>query len=191
MKLLKLILAFTLLTSCSSAQVTQTVPNNALRMDYPQNGVYFKDLNNEMAHYIGTWEGVQNNKKYIFQFVKFEQHYETDTDNTYYYIDCLKVKFKVIDLSTNQVLYDDTNVTNFDDFKILGLNLKTGKYWYNDKNNCNLNVNFNIHKIANNPNQIKYCYFEYEWYNIEGCPYADTISIPMFLPKEDLILTKQ
>ena len=191
MKLLKFIIAFTLLTSCSSAQVTQTVSVNALRMDYPQDGVYFKDLNNEMAHYVGTWQGVQNNKKYIFQFVKFEQHLENDTDNTYFYIDCIRIKFKVIDLTSNQVLYDDTSITNYDDFKILGLSLKTGGYWYLDKANCELDVKFSIHKIIGNPNQIKYCYFNYVWYNIEGCPYANTISIPMFLPKEDLILTKQ
>ncbi len=192
MKIFKLILAFTILTSCTSAQVTQIVPNGANMNNYPQNGVYYKDINNEMAQYEGIWSSVQNNKKYIFHFVKFVQQYHEKTGNTgYFYTDDLKIKFKVIDLLSNTILYDDTNITNYNAFKIIGLNLKTGAYWYKDRQNCDLDINFNILNVAGNPNQIKYCYFEYYGYKSEGCSYPNISSIPMFLPKEDLIFTKQ
>ena len=175
----------------TNAQVTLTVPYSSSKYDYDQNGIYYKDLENKMAHYIGTWEGTQNNKKYIFQFVKFTQHYETDYSK-YYYIDILSIKFKVIDLNTNQTLYDDTNITNYDDFKISFLGLISGGCWYLDKVNCNLEAKFNILKVPNNANQIKYCHFRWgEWFIPGNCPYTSAEQVPMFLPKEDLILTRQ
>lgn len=149
----------------TNAQVTLTVSLGTPKSNYPQNGVYYKDLENKMAHYVGTWEGIQNNKKYIFSCVKFTQHYEIDSSK-YYYVDRMKIKFKVIDLGTNQVLYDDTNIINYDDYKIIFYSAsKSGSCVYIDKENCNLEAEFYIHKIPNNTNQIKYRYFSYgEWF---------------------------
>lgn len=145
-----------------------------------------------MAQYIGIWNAILNNKKYTFEFIKFPQeYYEFDEVGGFYYMDRLKIKFKVVDLVSNAVLYDDTNISNSEDFKINGSSLKTGRYFYKDDINCNLDVRFNILKIPNYSNQIKYCCFEYYDADYEGCPYPNTLAIPMFLPKEDMIFTKQ
>lgn len=178
-----------------NSQVTQTIPMNSSRFEHPQDGVYFKDINNELDYFVGTWEGILDNKKYTFQFIKFVEFLETDlNDINYYYIDCIKVKFKVVDLTINQVLYDDTAITNSDDYKVSGIVLRGGTFWfsYNDVENCHNQVNFDIHKVSNQPNKLKYCYFSYYEFNpyMFDCPYENQDDIPMFLPKEDVILTK-
>lgn len=188
MKNIKIIIAFIMLTTCAKAQYT------IHDYDFP-NGAYLEDINNELGYFVGTWEGIHNNKKYTFQFVKFLQVLNGDINSDHYYEDELYIKFKVFDLSTNQTLYDDTNVVNYSDFKILQIGMRNGNgpsyYWYKDEQNCNLDVRFIMHKVVTNQNQLKYCYFEYYDADFEGCPYPNTLAIPMFLPKEDMIFTKQ
>ena len=53
-----------MLTSCASAQ--HTIHD----YEYP-NGAYLQDTNNELDFFVGTWESIQNNKKYTLQFVKY------------------------------------------------------------------------------------------------------------------------
>ncbi|GAA4775909.1 MULTISPECIES: DUF6705 family protein [Flavobacterium] len=178
--------------SCKS-QVTSIAPLNGLSFENP-NGTYFKDLNNELDYYVGKWEGTLNNKKYIFEFVKFTQHlrsYDGTTNGSYYYEDEILGKLKVIDLLTNQVLYDNLNVTNYDDYLILGLAKKNGmfSFLYQDKaEKCYLH----LRRINGQPNQLTYCYFTLQSYRDNEClNYQNIYDIPIFLPKTDLILTKQ
>jgi hypothetical protein len=190
------ILIFTAI-SCKS-QVTTIVPLNSY--EYP-NGAYIKDLNNELDYYVGRWEGVLNNKKYIFEFVKFTQQLNgnpSDLIGSYYYEDELKGKLKVIDLKTNQVLYDNLNATNYDDYLILGLAKKKGMFSFTydaKEDHCNLDAEFYLRSINGQPNQLTYCYFTLRSYGtgmLNDCTaYQSIFDIPIFLPKEDLILTKK
>ena len=182
--------------SCKS-QVTSIAPLNGLSFEHP-NGTYFKDLNNELDYYTGRWEGISNNKKYIFEYVKFTQHLNNwAVDGSYNYSDKLQGKFKVIDLVTNQVLYDDLNVVNYDDYLISGIvkKNKSFSFMYLDKpEKCNLQAEFYLMRRDDLPsNQLKYCCFTLKNYgDLMGCStYSDIHQIPIFLPKEDLILTKQ
>ena len=80
------------------------------------NGLYLKDLDDVQSFLEGTWIGVINNKEYTFQFVKFP-HYLISYGNVNYYEDVLKVKFKVVDLITNQLLYNDLQIVDFENYK--------------------------------------------------------------------------
>jgi len=189
--ILKYILLFSVL-SCKS-QITTVVPLSSY--DYP-NGAYVKDLDNELNYYVGTWQGILNNKKYIFEFVKFTQHQRGLISEDYYYRDEIKGKLKVIDLQTNQVLYDNLNAINYDDYLILGLSKRNGmfSFMYRDKpEKCYLTAKFDLRRINGQPNQLTYCYFVLNGFTgLQDCiTYQNIHDVPMFLPKEELILTKQ
>lgn len=187
--IIKYLLIFTVL-SCKS----QIVPLSSY--DYP-NGSYVKDIDNELDYYVGTWKGVLNNIEYTFEFVKFTHHlnsYTGTATGTYHYEDELKGKLKVIDLQTNQVLYNNLNSTNYEDYLILGLAKKNGmfNFWYKSKaDKCFLDAEFVLKRINGQPNQLNYCYFTLNSYRDFGCNYLDINQIPIFLPKQDLIITKQ
>lgn len=160
------------------------------------NGAYKKDLDNIFPYLSGTWKGVVNNKEYTFQFVSFPHQLVEFSNGDYFYEDQLKCKFKVVDLSNNQILYNDLMITNFDDYKIIftgyGINLGYTFCFYDNQINCNNKVSFRILKNHNNLTQVTYRAFEYEEYRRTiDCPYANQSDIPIFLPTSDLILTKQ
>lgn len=191
MKALKII-AVLLLVINSYSQVTVEVP---LGTDEYPNGAYLKDTDGVLTKYIGTWEGVLNNKKYTFVFQLFPQHYIDYPDGSYEYKDDVQVKFKVVDLSTNTVLYDGLSITNYDDYLIYCASRPyRGIFtcWYRDTPaNCENSLSFALKNIPGSINQLKYCNFEYdEWYRPTGCPYTYQTDIPHFLPMEEFILTK-
>lgn len=135
------------------------------------NGAYLKDLDDVQSFLEGTWIGIINDKEYTFQFVKLPHHLISYGDVNYYE-DILKVKFKVVDLVANQLIYSDLQVVDFDDYKI---NLS---YYGN-------NIGYSFYY----EDQIEYKNFIYDEY--WDCSYTNQLDIPMFLPKVDLILTRQ
>ncbi|MCO6174947.1 hypothetical protein NHF50_07790 [Flavobacterium sp. NRK F10] len=171
--------------------VTTVVPYRTL--DYP-NGAYLKDLDNEFPFWLGTWEGTADNKKYTFTFVLFEQHLITFPNGEYEFKDKVVGKLKVTDLATNQVIYDESSFANFDDYIIKG-NVIYGREFYfgfyDKENHCNNSADFTLVRYDNNPNQILYKNFSYDEYWYWDCSYTDQLDIPMFLPKVDLMLTRQ
>ncbi|MFC4739317.1 hypothetical protein ACFO3U_04865 [Flavobacterium ponti] len=180
-------LFFTINLSCG-AQIV--VPLKTI--DEP-NGAYKKDLNDIFTFWEGTWKGNINNKEYTFEFVKFTKHLITLSNGEYYYRDMLLCKFKVVDLNLNIILYDDLNITSYENYKIYNLGNIFSEYFfqYNDSDNCNNNIKFTLVKDINNPNQILYKDFSFDEYLYFDCPYANQQDIPMFLPKVDLTLTRQ
>jgi hypothetical protein len=173
----------------------QTLPLNSL--EDINNGGYSKDTENKLPFWVGTWKGTVNNKEYTFQFTSFTHHLETFPNGDYYYIDELMGKFKVEDLGTNTILYNDLDSTNFEDYKIrfLGYNPYNGYSFsfYDDLAHCYNIVKFLLLKSPSNSNQVNYMSFEYDrdFYLDNDCPYPDMLDIPMFLPKVELVLTRQ
>lgn len=186
-KILSLILLFTINCNC---QVTTIVPRS--EYDFP-NGAYLKDLDNELPFYVDTWVGFQDNKKYTFEFVKFTQQlsqYEPGGD--YNYRDELVGKFKVENIVTGDVLYNNIPTIAFEDYKIFLTSLRTSaSFSYVDKVNCFNSADFFLVKVIGNPNQLKYEHFTLTEFMVDGCPYTNQADIPMFLPTGDLILTRQ
>ncbi|MFY0482393.1 DUF6705 family protein [Flavobacterium sp. PLA-1-15] len=182
------LLLLTLEASC------QTLPLLTPSFDI-STGAYLKDLDNELPYWVGTWKGVSGNREYTFQFTSFPHHLNSFSNGDYYYIDELKGKFKVVDLTTNQVLYNDMMVTNFEDYKIglsaYGTNIGYRFYYRDDEAHCDNFTGFVLLKSSSNSNQITYTGFEYyQLLEADTCPYQQQ-NIPMFLPKVTLTLTRQ
>ena len=176
-----------------SCQVTTTLPLETLSFETP-NGAYLKDLDNKFPFWIDTWEGTVNNKKYTFTFVLFAQHMETYPSGNYIYRDWVVAKLKVTNTLNNNILYDESSFINFEDYKINGLYIDEDKFYfglYDKEEYCYNNTRFIFKKDPNNPDQITYKNFIYGEYEYWDCPYTSQEEIPMFLPKVDLVLTRQ
>lgn len=186
-KILSLFLLFTINCNC---QVTTIVPYNSY--DNP-NGAYVKDLDNELPFYVDTWVGILDNKKYTFEFVKFTQHLsQYESGGPYHYRDELMGKFKVEDLTTGTVLYDNLSATAYEDYNIDLSSLIIGaSFFYLDNDNCFNSAKFFLLKVVGNPNQLRYEHFRLTDFIPYECSYENQEDIPMFLPKGDLILTRQ
>ena len=167
----------------------QIVPLN--NVDSPE-GAYEKDLDNVLPFFEGTWKGTFNNKELTLQFTRFPYHFRTFSN---VYTDMLMVKFKVIDLSTNQVLYDDLNITAFEDYKVRSLAYRLNEFnfsYIDAEGGCYNSIKFTLVKSNTNPNQIEYKDFIYDGYEYWDCTsYPNQEDIPMFLPKVDMTLTRQ
>jgi hypothetical protein len=185
---ISILLLFTLNCNC------QTLPLNS--PEDPNNGGYLKDIDNVLPFWVDTWKGSVGNKEYTFQFTTFLHHTVSFPNGDYYYKDKLIGKFKVVDLTTNEVLYDDLGVSNFEDYKISlsypGNNIGYVFSFDDDIAHCRNSVEFTLLKNSTNPNQIKYLNFEYtEFISTSNCIYPEQEDIPMFLPKTELILIRQ
>ena len=158
-------------------------------------GAYLKDLDNVLLPYIGTWEGTLNNKKYTFVFVKFPQH-----DNFgEYYIDELMCNFRVVNLVTGSIIYDNLGATNYGDYRINTSRPFRGLlhcYFIDTDENCKNSLEFYMRNINGQPNKLTYYDFRYSesWGDLSiglNCnDFSDRMEIPVFLPRQDLILTK-
>ena len=176
------------------SQVTIEVPLSTVTF---QNGAYFKDINNELLPYVGTWEGVLNNKKYTFVFQKFTQHLTSyfPYSESYHYDDRLKGKFQVTNNTTGEIIYSSLSASTYDDFPIYGV-VKPyhGRFSFVFKDteaNCENGLEFMLKNIPNQPNQLKYFHFEYkDSWNIDCTTYSDRMDIPVNLPMSELIFTK-
>ncbi|MGV7108022.1 hypothetical protein [Flavobacterium sp. U410] len=184
---------FVLIGLQASCQVMQIVPLRSLENN---NGTYQKDIFNEFPFWVGTWKGISNNKEYTFMFTFFQQHQYVFNNGDYLYRDEIGGKFKVVDLVTNQILYDNLATTTYEEYNITNTALYDpvfSFYFFDNENNCCNTAKFELWKDYNNPNQIMYKNFELSGYGclIAPCSYADQLDIPMFLPEEDLVLTRQ
>ena len=153
---------------------------------------YFKDTNNELSDYEGTWKGAWNGKTIFITFKKIVNDYN---ETLKYNRDFLIGKFKTID-SNGTILFDNLALSD-NQSKIRGINFQniTDKYlmWYVDNDLCGLSgdieitfanaartqLNFYFHQ----DNQVltSDCYFH-------GWPQANR---PAPLPKDNIVLTKQ
>lgn len=129
-------------------------------------------------------------------FTVFLHHSYNFPNGDYYYIDRLVGKFRVIDLITGQELYNDLAVTNFDDYKIKLLSYNQYNEYsfalFDDDTHCGNVIEFKLIKNPSNPNQVEYVSFEYSDYiPTLDCPYQNQLDIPMFLPTQDFVLTRQ
>lgn len=195
MKNILIIILGLLFSIKTNAQVTVVLPLDAY--EYP-NGAYLKDLNESLLPYVGTWKGVLNNHEYTFVFQKFTQHLTTLPNGNYHYEDEIKAKFKVVDLLEEDVIYDNLSATNYDDFLIYGLFPSTShgifQFIFRDTDlNCNNTLSFTLMNIIGQTNKLKYCYFEYKdsWKSWDCPNYPNRMNIPVYLPLNDLVLTKQ
>jgi hypothetical protein len=191
-KIVLVVLLFVIKSYCQPGVV---VPLNTLAQDV-QNGTYIKDLDNTFLPYVGTWKGVLNNKEYTFVFQLFAHHLNSYPNGTYYYQDYLKGKYEVKDLMTGNLLYSTISATSFDDFRILCVgspeNNRMDFLFTDNSANCYNSMTFVLLNISGNSNQLKYTGFSYyDPYIPSNCSYIDIYDIPVPIPKNFVLFTKQ
>ncbi|CAM3824273.1 hypothetical protein FLGE108171_15880 [Flavobacterium gelidilacus] len=188
------ILALVLISLNANCQVSQIVPLRTPSYEM-NNGAYAKDIDNEFIFWLGTWEGISNNKKYTFTFIKFAQNYRSYPSGRYEYKDEVVGKLKVTNLNNNIIIYDESSNINYEDYIINGNVIVGDEFYfglYDKENHCYNSADFTLVKDSTNPNQIIYKDFSYDEYNYLDCTnYQNQNDIPMFLPMVDLVLTRQ
>jgi hypothetical protein len=185
---------FTIVLICINVHC-QTLPLKTPNFDCP-NGAYKKDLDNVFPFWVDTWKGIVDNKEYTFEFVSFTYQMVSFSNGDNFYEDMLKCKFKVVDLTNNQILYNDLHVTNITDFKIKLISYRNNSDFFflfnDDESNCYNTVEFFFTKNPLNPDQLFYEGFEYkDFIPTENCTFSNSRDIPIFLPTRSLTLIRQ
>ena len=69
-------------------------------------GTYIKDIDNFFAPYLGTWEGILNDKKFTLRFEAKIKELNISENGYYYYEDRLIGKYKIENLANNEIIED-------------------------------------------------------------------------------------
>ncbi len=86
-KIFFLLILFSLQCTAQSNIVPLTECNKIY--NHADGSAYFKDTNNEMDKYVGTWKWAQGNKEFILTLIKQIKHHYHQTGNDNYYEDRL------------------------------------------------------------------------------------------------------
>ena len=101
------------------AQITEPVERKwdyiSMKKGIPDN-VYFKDVNNVLGRFIGTWKGAYDNKKYEFRIIEFTSDFLKVKE------DKLRVSYIISDLNGNVI--EDTTTSS--------LYVMSGRYYHNE-----------------------------------------------------------
>lgn len=175
----------------SNCQATITVPFRTYNISNKE-CYYFKDTNNELPDYEGTWTGVWNNKTLFITFTKMTNIY---SDALEYNRDYLAGKFTTLN-SNGNILFNNSYLQN-NQAKIRGINFQeiTNKYLmsYTDNDICGIGGSIKISFANAAKTQLNFdfdqdhqiidtdCYFH-------GYPPSQ---YPEPLPKTNIVLTKQ
>lgn len=191
----KILTATILLISTITFFQSQVIaPLNNSEYDTPTNS-YFKDLNNELDPYIGTWKSTFQGKTVLIKITKqLKRPYELFDKN--FYKDQLIMRYEIRD-SANKILESSLNnsYTN-NDIKYLIQSLGTNIKGNNEVDflfsggNCSVGYGF-IYITKANSNQLKWSYYPGTTTRIDSiCPPNKDYTI--YLPEtEGLIFTKQ
>ncbi len=180
------------------AQVTQMVPLKSSEADYPETGVYFKDIENSFNSFEGTWLATDGNTVYTIVLLKVEQHYESYPSGRYDYYDWLVGKLFVTNPVQGLQYYSSLPGDDFDNYPIVnrgGVRSNAITMGFRDENNsCAFRFQFRLTKVPNQPMQLRYSHFRNEgFFNYSAdedslCPDGP---IPHYVPQGELIFTKQ
>lgn len=179
--------------SFSQNQVNELeYPLGTLSYEAP-NGAQFKDIFNEYDKYIGTWEGVLNNKKFTLVIEKRVHQLMTFYDDVNFK-DVLVAKYQWVDLSTQSLLYSTMTVVNFEDYKITstGKPINNELYFFFSDEYCGNSIDIDTY-LSNNDTTMKF--FGYygtatEGFDPTNCPYTRKIDIPVPFPMNGITLHK-
>lgn len=173
--LLILLIAF---TACKAQSIILPLGTKGDR----KAGAYYKDLDNDLLPYIGTWSGTVSNKSFRITFQKVKEY--EDFDNSW--TDRLYGRYEINDLngnliaSTYSLIDDDVDVTSLGFF----YNKTKLKFYYNgDCYEGHIYLNFT--DSTKTKIQWEYVSIPTIITNNMNCPESNEI------PQERFILTKQ
>ena len=162
-----------------------------------ENGTYIKDIDNEFAPYIGTWQGTFGTaldpKTFSLTIQKVTHYRETVPNGDYNYIDILIGKYIVTDVNSELEIANTMAINNPSLVKITsfyGPHDNRFKFNYDDVDLCNVSLTITLKRNLTNPNELKYYVDESDFWIEENCPYTQKADIPIPIPKTSLVLTK-
>ena len=188
MKDILLILIFTMSLSC---KVQQEYPLNSNLFELPQNS-YFKDLNNELNPYIGTYKASFNGKQITLYITKETKKY-FDRISYKFYKDVLSVRY-IVQNSSGQILQSTQN-QNFTPDQVLYtiysvvVTNNNVSFTYGGTNCSVGNGSIILKKL--NSTQLSWSYYPNDMVFVGNqCP--SNLDITIYLPEtENLVFTKQ
>lgn len=158
-------------------------------------GAYIKDIDNAFIPYIGTWQGIWDNKIFIIKIEKIAHRLRSFPSGHYYYEDRLIAKYEIKNASNDAIIESNMDILIEEEAKIS--NIGTGKdnqmyFLYSDQNLCSNSGEILLQRNLSNLNQLSYFYFHDEFWLEENCPYErqEDIPIPIPIPTINLLLTK-
>ena len=176
---------------------TVTLPLRAIIEDETE-GAYYKDIDNELNQFAGTWIYTNGNEKYSLDFKKLIK--EEFQWGPHYYKDLLVGGYKIV--TSNQTIHNSIATQyNYIETNLRGLFFKQNQNKYRltfeDPLNCDITGSVTLEIDPNNRNKMIWHMTRDEmYYNREKCPelkYIDpetsTFGQTMSLPYE-MILTK-
>ncbi len=147
-------------------------------------GTYFKDVNNLLDKFVGTWTGVYDNKNY--EFIITETTIQTEVTLISY--DELRIRYKITDAS-GTVIEDTTQLPNDSFYVINGTYMsQTGSYIssYNGyESNCGQSGDVYISVSNSTLGEMWLFLFP------DVKPRYSDCTVEQVLPTDTMILTKQ
>ena len=151
-------------------------------------GIYEKDTNNDMIHYIGTWKGLLNNRTVILQldkYTKFKRYYP----DGYTYIDEIKGRYIVyegdIDIILNPVIIAssmeiENPIENAPLFSVGDGRNNKFLLEYTDYQFCRAEGKLYLTRNLANPNELIYGFgLQHSVIFDKDCPYTSEVPIPL------------
>ncbi|PZP41814.1 MAG: hypothetical protein DI598_17790 [Pseudopedobacter saltans] len=174
-----------------SCKAQQEYPLNSNLFELPQNS-YFKDLNNELNPYVGTYKASFNGKQITLYITKETKKY-FDRISYKFYKDVLSVRYTVQN-SSGQILQSTQN-QNFTPDQVLHtiysvvVTNNNVSFTYGGTN-CSVGNGSIILKKLNNT-QLSWSYYPNDMVFVGNqCP--SNLDITIYLPEtENLVFTKQ
>ncbi|WP_288435992.1 hypothetical protein [uncultured Chryseobacterium sp.] len=185
---LKIAIIIGLITNTIACNAQQ-LPLNTLMENIPPNA-HVKDLNNELAPYIGIYKAnFQGNEIFLF-ITKMEDKLEESTHKNYY-MDALVIKY-IVKNSSGAILQDtqNNNIPNIELYSTRTRPALNTVIFYYSGTNCNVGWG-DIYLKKINSTQISWEYRPDDMVFTNGdCPQGTDKTI--YLPEtKDLIFTKQ
>lgn len=174
------------------AQESEIVPFNTLPTEMPF-AAYAKDVDNTLSRFIGDFVGTVGNIRLTIKTIKILKNRSgTMPDGSYYFRDRLAFLYKIENISTGEIIENTLNST-LAQSKVYSNAARNGKIYflYLDKSKCQNAANITLTQDPAQPTKFIYRFYEDGSWWSEDCPYASKEDIPLYLPKEMIVLTKQ
>ncbi len=160
-------------------------------------GTYIKDVGNEFAPYIGTWQGTWGEtleaKTFTLKIEKITHYTDTSPNGDYYYRDILIGKYTVTETSIGLIITNTMTIADPGLAKISSINgprLNYLPFNYFDEDFCSISGIVKLCRNVNNPNVLNYYFDRGEFWISQNCPYGEIYNIPIPIPTVNLTLTK-
>lgn len=173
---IKIIIALTL--SCNAQIIPLEQHNVYLEKGKEiQDGTYFKDVNNILNKFTGTWTSTFNNNTYELYIIKITYHSKIRSLT----IDELELRYRITD-ENGSILMDTTNLSNDNTLVVRGYYLQKNNLYFmtyvGEDANCGQSGQFALGIPSDTPNTMNFYYaVSNDMRLASDCPSGDAIQL--------------